>query len=417
MRLRYIATLKATTAAPKRRARCRVDAAATGQAWSLLSSIRRAVTLVEVIFSIGVILIGLLGLMSVLPLAGNRARNSVALNTGTAVADAAVDRLIAGEYLRPGRLYRADGNTSLPLTESICIDPIHVATVGTAPAATGNGYLPTVFPHFYANHNPLLDPSLPGGGSRTWPMNQLQPRLLRVGLYNAAAGRIYDMEEALRLAENPDDVPAERPKDRTLDARLRSYPAVSGGVPHGKKLPTGEYSWLATLNPHPTGGGHFGLLSVVVFRSRERGFAFPDREVANAEGNANRERLALVVEAQGFRGGAGGMVTLASSAKTASNLTSNHWIMLSRNTPSGPLHRWYRVAGTDGDAELGTAAEFGLGLFTSDPDAPLWRRRVLLDGSDWPFDPVVSSTANRTFATIAEGVVSVTERLVRIPTH
>ncbi len=43
---------------------------------------RRAVTLVEVIFSIGVVLIGLVGVASILPLAGNRAQESMNMSAG-----------------------------------------------------------------------------------------------------------------------------------------------------------------------------------------------------------------------------------------------------------------------------------------------------------------------------------------------
>jgi type II secretory pathway pseudopilin PulG len=371
--------------------------------------LRRAVTLIEVIFAIGVILIGMVGLLAVLPLAGSRARSSVALNTGTAIADSAFDQLIAGGFLNTGRLFRADG-TALAFNESICIDPVQVITLRST-TVSGNGYSKTVFPHYLPNHNPLLDPSLTGGGSVNWTTDQ--PRLVRVGMQHDG-GRPFSLEEALKVTESQDDIPAERPKDRTQNTYVRGYPGISGGLSYGKRLATGEYSWIATLDPHSTRPQErFGLLSVVVFRTRDRGFIFPSAAAATPQGNANRERLALVTAAQGFQGGAGGVVTLVSSANTTSNLTANHWIMLSRTIPTvgaiptHPVHRWYRVAGTDGDPVETTAGE--LGLTQAAAGTEVWRRRVLLDGSDWAFD-----AANPTFATIADSVISVTERLVRI---
>ncbi len=372
-----------------------------------ITSLRRAVTLIEVIFAIGVILIGMVGLLAVLPLAGSRARSSVALNTGTAIADAAFDQLIAGGFLNTGRLFRADGGT-LAFNESICIDPVQVII---ATAVTGNGYSKNVFPHYLPRHNPLLDPSLTGGGSVNWPTDQ--PRLVRVGMQHAG-GRVFNLEEALKVTESQDDIPAERPKDRTQNTYVRGYPGISGGLSYGKRLATGEYSWIATLNPHSTRPQErFGLLSIVVFRTRDRGFIFPSAAASNPQGNANRERLALVTAPQGFQGGAGGVVTLVSNANTTSNLTANHWVLLSRTIPAvgaipaHPVHRWYRVAGTDGDPVVTTAG--ALGLTQADADTEVWQRRVLLDGSDWAF-----STTHPTFATIADSVISVTERLVRI---
>ncbi len=386
---------------------------------------RAAVTLIEVIFAIGVILIGMVGLLSVLPLAGSRARSSVALNTGTAIADAAFDQLLAGGFLNLDRLFRADG-AAIAFNQSICIDPVQVIS---ATAVTGSGYSKDVFPHYLANHNPLLDPSLPSGGSVNW--TAAQPRLARVGMLHVG-GRAFNLEEALRVTESQDDVPAERPKDRTLDTYVRGYPAVSGGLAYGKRLATGEYTWIATLNPQSTRPmERFGLLSVVVFRKRDRGFIFPDPTlgaVATPEGNANSERLALVTAAQGFQGGAGGVVTLVSNANTTSNVTANHWILLSRTIPAStdgtipahPVHRWYRVAGTDGDSLETTAGELvaanELAPSLAPNDTKLWQRRVLLDGSDWAFGypPLPAPPSYPTYATIVDSVISVTERVVRI---
>lgn len=368
------------------------------------------VTLIEVIFAIGVILIGLVGLMAVLPLAGSRARSSVALNTGTAVADAAFNRLVADGLLRPGRLFATDGLT-LNFNESICIDPVQAAI---NPSAAANGYNPDYFPHYHLNHNPLLDPSLPGGGSRSWGSDQ--PRLRRAGIQHAN-GNAFHVEEALKLTDSADDLPTERPKDRTLNAFVKGTSATTDGVlAYGKRLQTGEYSWIATLNPLSTRPAErYATLSVVVFRNRDRGFIFPSAEASMPEGNANSERLALVTEMIGFQGGAGGLVVLASAENTTANLTENHWIMLSATipgTPARPVHRWYRVAGTDGDPVYGSADPSDLNIPEAPSGTKVWVRRVLLDGSDWP----VTGTAPTypTFATIAQGVVSVTERVVRI---
>jgi len=410
----------------------------------IISSGKSGVSLIEVIFAIGVILIGLLGLMSVLPLAGNRAQSAVGLNTASAVADSAFGKLVSGNYLNAGHLLIAkpDPLETLPapptvpvpadmMTRPLCIDPLHVVpnpafgTTDTFPAVTselpfvapGNGYTPALFPYYFANHNPLLDPSVPGNAPNTSRnLSQGLPRMRRVGLRHPDTGRAFNLEETLRLVENQDDIRANRPKDPTRDVTVPGLRATTGGLDYGKRLVTGEYSWFATLVPSSSRASErFAMLSIVVVRNRDRGFSFPSIPVLTAEGNANAERVALVTAARGFHGGAGGVVELVSTSSLRSSIASGSWLMLS----SGNQHRWYRVAGTDGNAEFGTAITFGIGSVP--PDTTLWRRRVQLDGSDWEFGYIpppppitVGNQASFTHATLVDAVVSVTERMVRL---
>jgi type II secretory pathway pseudopilin PulG len=378
---------------------------------------RLGVTLVEVIFAIGVILIGLLGLMSVLPLAGNRAQSAIGLNTATAVADSAFNLLVSGEFLESERLMFWDDST-LPLppvqqpvpeiNQSLCIDPLRA---NSETPEVINGFNATRFPYLQPTHNTLLDPSTNASlGADVFP------RMLRVGL-RIPDGRALSREEALRLTESQDDVPTDRPVDRTLNATVKVVEATAGGMAYGKRLATGEYSWFATLSPKTVNPGErFGILSVVVVRNRDRVFSFPQNVLA-AEFNANAERVALVTQWSGFRGGSGGTVTLTSSSSVKASMPPNTWVMLSRGVGAGAVHRWYRVVGTDGEPEFGLASSFGLTAYApSDP--PVWSRNVLLDGSDWSFATVPLPPINQaTHATIVEGVVSVTERIVRLHHH
>ena len=70
----------------------------------LKRSVRKAVTLVEVIFSIGVVLIGLLGLLSILPLAGKRAQDSISLSVAPVIANNVQAQLLANKFLADDRL-------------------------------------------------------------------------------------------------------------------------------------------------------------------------------------------------------------------------------------------------------------------------------------------------------------------------
>ncbi|WP_413430960.1 type IV pilus modification PilV family protein [Crateriforma spongiae] len=64
---------------------------------------RHGVTLVEVAFAMGIILIGLVGLVSILPIAGRQAKDAVSLNNATSLANAALAEFQARNYGQPGR--------------------------------------------------------------------------------------------------------------------------------------------------------------------------------------------------------------------------------------------------------------------------------------------------------------------------
>ena len=135
-------------------------------------------------------------------------------------------------------------------------------------------------------------------------------------------------------------------------------------------------------------------VSVVIIRNRDRGFfTVPPSQPAatDADQNSLAERLAYVSFATGFSGGAGGRVDLVGPAEddsgnptiggTSPRIVTNDWIMLSRQLPSGGIHRWFRVASVDQEPEI-------IDNF-SDPvhggSRKVWRRTLFLDGPDWAF--------------------------------
>jgi len=412
--------------------------------------IRRAVTLIEVIFSVGVVLVGLLGLLSILPLAGRRADTSISLNTSAAMAESVLDNLLTRQFLANDRL-RGFGftaaapnldHTTLTSTSSFVIDPMFTSGYekieGSVPAVLpviNNGYSQVFFPPYQSAHHPYLDPRQ--AASRNWNTTPFPPRMFRVGI--ASLSRVFDNngnrlttpafvnnEIALALAESPDDLPVDRPTDRTLASRFRTS---ESGLDYGKRLPEGKYSWFATVNPLPDGIN--ASVSVVIVKDRERSFITPtDSQFASTpEDNSASERIAHVSQSSGFRGGAGGSVVLRSSNATVSRLRSNDWLMLSRTviTQASPLtfehvHRWFRVVSVDGKAEEVIVADDPSTAAANDAmndqqnnAEPLvvWQHRVLLDGPDWVFG---NNVREQTFATLVSGVVSVTERTVPLST-
>lgn len=422
-------------------------------------SVRKAITLVEVIFSIGVILIGLLGLMSILPLAGRRAQDSVSLSVGAQLGQTVMDELLTRRFFSDDRLLQIQptaatimpslnlGGTLTPAGTSFCIDPLFAAQTTIPTNLSENGYFAPVFPYFKVNHDPLIDPSNSTGGSTpstTWP--SIQPRMIRVGItdevHNASSPPIerilIGIEEALSLVENTDDLPVIRPDDRSQPPVFSALDSDDDGasLEYGKRVPTGEFSWIATVNPLP--GNVFASVSVVILRDRERTFDVPVQTAppASPAGNAVAERLAYVSFASGFRGGAGGTIHLVSAGNTISKLKADDWIMLSRTNPAGvSTHRWYRIVSVGEKPEVFTPVSntvlvnFPVTIPLPNPgwarDENVWRQKVVLDGPDWFFgftdtttgDPINQADgtfADNTYATLIEGVVSVTERTVKL---
>ena len=156
---------------------------------------RRAVTLLEVVFSMGVILIGLLGLLSILPLAGTPCPTVGQPQRGD--GDWRTDGQRAGSTPLSGRWPAATRSLvsqvrgiSRPAARSpdalpvgpFCLDPIFassgVATHRLA-EANANRYSASQFPYYDTDHNPLADPST-DPTVNPWPWTR--PPMSRVGI-------------------------------------------------------------------------------------------------------------------------------------------------------------------------------------------------------------------------------------------
>jgi len=385
---------------------------------------RPGVTLVEVIFSMGVILIGLLGVMSILPLAGERARDAVGLGIAPTIGDNIMEEMLAQRWLSSGRLvFFNDANPPvlMPFTgdEPFCIDPAFFAASTVAQVPPTTAYDSRFFPFYRPRHDPTLDPSV----TPTDAGNQLTgqvTRMRRVGLLRRPVTMgnqtLLTTSEAFFVADSPDDLLIDRPQDRTANP-FRFGTRVStaaDGLPYGGRFGSGEFTWIATVTSNPVPG--YATVSIVVIRNRQRGFQLPTGPASGPINNATDERLATVSFASGFRGGAGGVVELNGAINTVSRLRQGDWILLSRavNLASveNLLHRWYRVAALEGDPERLTLARTEIGFPNPTPSREVWRRKVYLDGPDFTFLSQPASTG--TLATLVEGVVSVTEHVVQV---
>ncbi|EMI55525.1 type IV pilus modification PilV family protein [Rhodopirellula sallentina] len=396
---------------------------------------RNGVSLIEVTFAIGVILIGLVGLTSILPLAGRRAQDSLDFDTSARISNSIANEVLARDLIRDTALNGPSLRTGTTI-QPFCVDPFFV---NSAAVPSFEQYDSSVFPFYSLNHDPLFDPS---SSYTATPGFAGQPRMQRVGLQMLAdlktAGTITDAQQfeiARTLTESPDDLPQLRPKDRTVPSFLTTLTATSSNAfLFGKRIPTGAYSWLITVDPDVN--SQYASMAVVVFESRERVTQFPSAVAESPRDNATAERISIAVNGVGFSGGAGGSVQLLSSGATLSDLSSGDWVMLSRTTaPSGTptertasqVHRWYRVVSTDGDAVLYTPTNNqtvnGISIPDADTsedraaDTTVWSRNVILDGPDWQFAtgvPTAASDNSLTYATLVENVVAVKETTISL---
>ena len=398
--------------------------------------IRRAVTLVEVIFAIGVILIGLLGLLSILPLAGKRAQDSVSLSTGPQIANRVLAELKSHRFYSNFRLVRFEDlqdaeklkepdppnpliasrmlpNFTANIGQAFCIDPLYVHndlnwsgvnldllvppnSLRTIPTAKKvGGYDGSNFPSYSQYYEPTENPS--ESNNRTTQLHQM---MHRVGILShpisSASSRWISLGSARELTQNQDDLLNVRVDDQSMPARLDDISkgtVVPLGLEYGKRIPSGEFSWLVTVSPLPD--GVYANVAVVVLRNRTNEFDYPE-DVDSPSQNLTGERLARVTSYRGFQGGSGGIVQLEASKSVNSDLVPGDWLMLSApGLGSNPLadHRWYRVASlVNAPQELGQ----------------VWQQQVLLDGPDR------NDVSPPTFATLISGVVSVTETVLKL---
>lgn len=427
------------------------------------------VTLVEVIFAMGVVLVGVLGVLSVIPLAGNRATDAVNLNTAAMLSDSVAKQVVASnlfvdeptDSIAAGQLQPISAlplkvpSTSIPSTANFnpytrpfCIDPLVAANTPTD-GSTDDSYVAGYFPFFERNHDVLLDATDVDSTPTSVSGFDGQPRMLRVGPSDLASlVAVQAQQELSRLiAENPDDIDAYIPKDRSQPAILTGLTGTTGGISFGTKVPTGQFSWVITVDPFED--TNYASMSVVVMKNRERITEFPTAPASSTRNSAAAERVALVTDAIGFSGGSGGAVTLMSSGDTSSLIKSGDWLMLSTNADASNsgvhsvyhVHRWYRVVAVTEEPVLVTPTSNSVvdGLEVpacvnpaSRPASTVWRRRVVLDGPDWSFQlpefvtppatpdprripaPTAASTNSYTYATLVEGVVAVSERMISL---
>jgi hypothetical protein len=408
------------------------------------------VSLIEVTFAIGVVAVGLLGVMALVPLGLHEVGRGNAVDRSSRLAMNAMEELRARGFANPGSwvdplawitptpnptwnhlgaigAVDAGGNGIFFRNNpkrSFAIDPQFVAT-NAATVATNYGQ--GLFPY----PNPTLPPLLAA------PLIASQPRMVRLTAFppgaNAAAHKIWADEVCLLNDELVFDIPGEKTLPPVQKfAPLTSPPAMA--PTEAKRESEGTFSWMATLSPKlntdPIAGRDSYILSIVVFQRRDPTYAmFDDQDADGTEDpGEGPTRNEVVVEVSSFPGYGyrGGEVVLHATSPESLAVRRGSWLMLmgwwdpNMNSVPGtpatfaddiPLFRWYRVVDVDAEPQEDTSSP---GNYYLD---------VTLHGADWPYDQTSnacqmvldpSTNTRRTYAAIIRNVMTVHEKTMRL---
>ncbi len=360
---------------------------------------RTGISLLEVVFSIGVVLIGLVGIAALLPLAGVQARKGLIADRAAQLGKCAVHDFYVRGMTQPRdwRWYHPTQHRFVPFSpapgQSFCIDPLLIGVGAASDFAVRNK-----FPL-----NVMYD-TVSGSNSMLWmPRCTLAPSLA------AGPNTWMSILQAKQIFVSQDDLAFTLPKDRTLG------PVQNFGTTNDKRQIQAHYSWLATVVPKLNREGmptNEYTLSIVVFHKRVL-----DQNLVREDAVGER-----VVSVAAFYNGApamggGDMLLAARPGRPADDLElrQGQWVMLSgeKATNTTPprlvqIHRWYRVVATD-EAPVQQTLNGN----------NVWVREVTLVGPDWDYTHTRYSLPYRpvgTQVTIPRGVVAVYERTIRLET-
>jgi hypothetical protein len=376
----------------------------------------------EVLISIFVAAVGLLGLAALIPVGRYNVLEASKNDRAASVARAAFREIKTRGLLKPEMWmnfdptddpgpqawisyykYDAGSPQSLPFGplqfgNSLCLDPLLVAREAMnsslspgLPQPAGTGWLGQAFPPPLINDPPSA-PRMARGTIRAWlPLASGNPPPM-LGYFNppnpaamyAAADRIFRSGDDLVFSLDSDETRRSQPV--WSDGRLQS---------------NGDYSWLVTVSPlDATGSTKTVTASVVVFYKRN--LVVP--KASRGDGPPT-ERYVFADLLSGGIGWGGGDVRLRLPDPNATPNTSpeesdfplvkpNTWLMLSYfvNDPKlanivtpaiRPVFQWYRIVSVSRRADEQNGPEFMDNTVTATPSGQNeWYYDVTLSGPD-----------------------------------
>jgi hypothetical protein len=431
---------------------------------------RRGVSMMEVVFAVGAISIGLLGVISLFPLALHQVGEGVKVDLARQAGVNALERFSAHGMNRPDQWVMYDSTyynfpprifPRVPVATNSAVDVVGADTpvmlmpdgpntaflidpgfVATRGSSNAGGFDARLFPYYsragFYGSPPVYweDPrmrriSLAPNHDETEQTLPAQPAILRVP---HAASIFTGLDELVfKIPKEANLSPVQEFGSAGPGTTVPASPiSPTAGAPSGSKRQyDGRISWMATLTPQLELTDPFAepsdlyLLSIVILHNRDNSFAI----------NTTNERLVDVATFYNSGLGGGDVNLTVTSLDPAGHLElqRGNWILLMSNVhlyepagpgtplrPGVPLFGWYRVVETEEEPRVITAP--------SPPTPGVAERYVTLQGADWPVDYLASSITistaagsiakppRPTRAVIMPDVLAVYETTVRLQT-
>ncbi len=375
----------------------------------------RGISLLEVLISIFVLSVGLLGIAAIIPVGRSQIVQTQIADRSSACAWAAQREIYVREMLRPTRWLGLNpanptgfqaviAGGMLPPAESFCIDPYYIALKqeqGTNLA--GLHRFPYLLPYYGA---------------------PITMQRITLGLCSAPE---FSAHRALfeRIFVSQDDLIIEIPDDRALRPRQMFQCATGESVPFPKRVgdssaaqwtlalsrqAQGEYSWMAALTPqacealHTPANQRTYELSIIVFRNRN---LLAPQDDANQAKPSERLAVANLMGGPDVRLSIAAVGSLNPSECLA--VRENEWLLLCGQVAYGVasggaslvrgVFKWYRVVAA-GEIRQGAGGRWFRDVTLAGPD---WNPTWSLSTTDTDGDGVVLETQ----AVLVDNVVGV----------
>lgn len=337
---------------------------------------RSGVTVLEVLFAIGIATVGLLGVLLIVPLAGMRVTRGTMADNGDRLGRNAIRSFDVFQMRRPlswAQLTNSAMGTYAAYTggEGFCLDPLCLANnAGTA----GSQYFPAV-------------PDPPYSGATPPTGEAWMKRITLRSVPGGALTSVMSVRQAEQVFMGDDDLVFSLPaNDRTAPPEQKfSEP----GNTKTKRQSQGAFSWMATLTPKMGATSDLYVLSVVVFHRR-----VPE---------LSEERVSEVktFDSSGINGGEVVLQTISGGSDEDLKMKEGEWLMLfGRDTNPDPdvdYFRWYQIQTADaGPRDVGSST---------------YERDLTLFGQDWP-----SADVPNPKVVWIPGTIAVYEKTIRLET-
>lgn len=369
---------------------------------------RSGVTLAEVLISIGILAVGLLGAAAMFPVGSYFMQKGEVADRGAAIAQAAFADLVARGDLNPdnwrawdagnsvyqpmGQMMRdwmvsnagvrindseADFQTQMNTAAGFVyiIDPL--GTAGAVRANSGSSSIRTDI--MAAPMRIPMPPAFAAAEFQSWPVRRLCTKSMVMG------DKLPSEPVAQSLYTSGDDLAFDLPEegDRPSQQQVIKGQNASGDTVAIARQNRGDYSWMAMVVPTESNArealglnpsAYYFDVSVIVFYKR------PIASIADTESLVKGYIVAT--------GTGGGEILLDSDPLTDAydDFKAGQWVMVSgphpASTPTEPLFfsQWYRVLTINDAPDNGQAGSSGPRF-----DNETTQRRIGLRGPDWPW--------------------------------